>query len=220
MAMAQAVRAAWAVSYEGGPSRTSPRRSRREWQRPPVRGVIPRHPDLPEKRRSAPGAGASQARRKVMTTGSASASECVREVLEQIAAGIGVEAAVRLTEEQDGVTAEFVGEDLGLLIGHHGQTIDAIQHLAYRIAFRRRGEPLRVVVDAAGYRERRAVALRAAADQAAEAAIHDRRPVALEAMSAQERKVVHEHLKTRHDVETYSEGQEPERRLVVAPLVG
>jgi spoIIIJ-associated protein len=155
-----------------------------------------------------------------MTTGSASASECVREVLEQIAAGIGVEAAVRLTEEQDGVTAEFVGEDLGLLIGHHGQTIDAIQHLAYRIAFRRRGEPLRVVVDAAGYRERRAVALRAAADQAAEAAIHDRRPVALEAMSAQERKVVHEHLKTRHDVETYSEGQEPERRLVVAPLVG
>jgi spoIIIJ-associated protein len=154
-----------------------------------------------------------------MTTESTSASECVKEVLEQIATGIGVEATVSLTEDGEGVTAEFVGEDLGLLIGHHGQTIDAIQHLAYRIAFRRRGEPLRVVVDAAGYRDRRAVALRAAADQAAEAAIHDRRPVALEAMSAQERKVVHEHLKTRHDVETYSEGQEPDRRLVVAPLV-
>jgi spoIIIJ-associated protein len=117
------------------------------------------------------------------------------------------------------VTAEFVGEDLGLLIGHHGQTIDAIQHLTYRIAFRRCGAPMRVLVDAAGYRERRAVALRAAADQAAEAALHDRRPVALEAMSALERKVVHEHLKARHDVETYSEGQEPDRRLVVAPLV-
>jgi spoIIIJ-associated protein len=76
-----------------------------------------------------------------------------------------------------------------------------------------------VVVDAAGYRERRAVALRAAADQAAETAIHDRRAVSLEAMSALERKVVHEHLKARHDVETYSEGQEPDRRLVVAPLV-
>ncbi len=76
-----------------------------------------------------------------------------------------------------------------------------------------------MVVDAAGYRERRAVALRAAADQAAEAAIRDGRPVALEAMSALERKVVHEHLKARHDVETYSEGQEPDRRLVVAPLV-
>ena len=56
-------------------------------------------------------------------------------------------------------------------------------------------------------------------DQAAEAAVHDRRPVRLEAMTALERKVVHEHLKTRHDVETYSEGEEPDRRLVVAPLV-
>jgi spoIIIJ-associated protein len=147
------------------------------------------------------------------------ASTSVKEVLEQIATGVGVEASVRLSQDADGITAEFVGEDLGLLIGHHGQTIDAIQHLAYRIAFRRCGEPLRVVVDAAGYRERRAVALRAAADQAAEAAVHDRRPVRLEAMSAQERRVVHEHLKTRHDVETYSEGQEPDRRLVVAPLV-
>jgi spoIIIJ-associated protein len=143
----------------------------------------------------------------------------VRELLERIAAGIGVDASVELEEDADGVTAEFVGDDLGLLIGHHGQTIDAIQHLAYRIAFRRCGAPLRIVIDAAGYRERRAVALRAAADQAAETAIQDQRPVELEAMGALERKVVHEHLKGRHDVETYSQGQEPERRLVVAPLV-
>jgi spoIIIJ-associated protein len=148
-----------------------------------------------------------------------SASQCVRELLERIAVGVGVEANVEVREDADGVTAEFVGQDLGLLIGHHGQTIDAIQHLAYRIAFRRCGTPLRVVIDAAGYRERRAMALRAAADQAAETAVHDRRPVELEAMSALERKVVHEHLKARHDVETYSQGQEPDRRLVVAPLV-
>jgi spoIIIJ-associated protein len=151
--------------------------------------------------------------------GLSEAAACVREVLEQIASGIGVEAEVQISEDPEAVVAEFVGDDLGLLIGHHGQTIDAIQHLAYRIAFRRCQIPLRVVVDAAGYRERRAVALRAAADQAAETAIHDRRPVSLEAMSALERKVVHEHLKDRHDVETYSEGQEPDRRLVVAPLV-
>ena len=154
-----------------------------------------------------------------METGIDTAAASVRELLERVAAGIGVEANVRVARDADGVTAEFVGDDLGLLIGHHGQTIDAIQHLAYRIAFRRCGAPIRVVVDAAGYRERRAVALRAAADQAAETAIHDRRPVSLEAMSALERKVVHEHLKGRHDVETYSEGQEPDRRLVVAPLV-
>jgi len=147
------------------------------------------------------------------------AAECVREVMEHIAEGVGVGARVRVDEQQDGVVGEFLGDDLGLLIGRHGQTIDAIQHVAYRIAFRRTQEPVRIVVDAAGYRERRAVALRAAADQAAETAIHDCRPVALEAMSALERKVVHEHLKSRHDVETYSEGQEPDRRLIVAPLV-
>lgn len=146
-------------------------------------------------------------------------AERVRELMERIASEAGVDASVLVNEDDDGVTGEFVGDDLGLLIGHHGQTIDAIQHLAYRIAFRGMEARRRVVVDAAGYRERRAVALRAAADQAAEAAVHDGRPVPLEAMSALERKVVHEHLKSRHDVETYSEGQEPSRRLVVAPLV-
>jgi spoIIIJ-associated protein len=148
------------------------------------------------------------------------AASRVQELLERIASDSGVDAEVHVREDDEGVTGEFVGDDLGLLIGHHGQTIDAIQHVAYRIAFRGAPDRKRVVVDAAGYRERRAVALRAAADQAAETAVHDQRPVALEAMSALERKVVHEHLKSRHDVETYSEGQEPDRRLVVAPLVG
>jgi spoIIIJ-associated protein len=147
------------------------------------------------------------------------ASARVRELLERVASASGVDADVEVHEDQDGVTAEYLGEDLGLLVGHHGQTIDAIQHLAYRIAFHGDRERKRVTVDAAGYRERRAVALRAAADQAAATALQDHRPVSLEVMSALERKVIHEHLKTRHGIETYSEGQEPARRLVVAPLV-
>jgi len=143
----------------------------------------------------------------------------VHELLERIVEAVGVEAAVHVEEDAEEVRAELEGEDLGLLIGRHGQVIDAIQHIAYRVACRGATNRKRVVVDAAGYRERRAVALRAAADQAAEAAIHDQRPIRLDAMTALERKVVHEHLKTRHDVETYSEGEEPDRRLVVAPLV-
>ena len=141
------------------------------------------------------------------------------ELMERVAAESASMLTVEVREDAEGVSGEYVGEDLGLLIGHHGQTIDAIQHLAYRMAFKGAVERKGVVVDAAGYRERRAVALRAAADQAAEAAVHDRRPISLDAMTALERKVVHEHLKSRHDVETYSEGQEPSRRLVVAPLV-
>jgi spoIIIJ-associated protein len=151
--------------------------------------------------------------------GLSNAAERVEELLGRIASELGADAEVHVSEDANGISAEFVGDDLGAVIGHHGQTIDAIQHLAYRIAFRGGQDRKRLVIDAAGYRERRATALRAAADQAAEAAIHDRRPVTLEAMSALERKVVHEHLKGRHDVETYSEGEEPARHLVVAPLV-
>lgn len=143
----------------------------------------------------------------------------LQELLEKVASGMGVEADVAVRVDGDTLVGVFSGEDIGALIGRNGQTLDAIQHLAYRIIFRRAEQPVRVVVDAAGYRERREVALKATADQAAEAAIHDSRPVALEAMNALERKVVHEHLKGRHDVETYSEGQEPDRRLVVAPIV-
>ena len=152
--------------------------------------------------------------------GPTEAAQRVQELMERLATAIGVEASVAVSEDGEHVNGEFRGDDLGLLIGHHGQTLDAIQHLAYRIAYKGHRERKAVSVDAGGYRERRAVALRAAADQAAEAAVHDGRPVALDAMSPLERKVVHEHLKARHDVETYSEGEEPSRRLVVAPVLG
>ena len=108
------------------------------------------------------------------------------------------------------------GDDLGLFIGRHGQTIDAVQHLAYRIAVHRgEGERKRIVVDAEGYRARREEALQRQADQAADDAVRYKRPVALDAMTASERKLVHEYLRDRGDVETYSEGEEPERHLVV-----
>jgi spoIIIJ-associated protein len=146
-------------------------------------------------------------------------AERLTEVLELIAAACGVDAAVRVTEDVEGVHGEYLGDDVGLLIGHHGQMLDAIQHLAYRVAFHGTDQRQRLMVDAGGYRERRATALRATADQAAQSAVRSGRPIVLDPMSALERRVVHEHLKARHDVETYSEGQEPSRRLVVAPLV-
>jgi spoIIIJ-associated protein len=145
--------------------------------------------------------------------------EYIGEILESIAEGIGVDASVEVDDDGEVIAAEYLGEDLALLIGHHGATIDAIQHLAHRIAFHGLEKRRPLTVDAAGYRARRAEALHAVADQAAESAVREKRPVPLEAMGAQERKVVHEYLKGRFDVETYSEGQEPSRHLVVAPLV-
>ncbi|HEY2161891.1 MAG TPA: R3H domain-containing nucleic acid-binding protein [Solirubrobacteraceae bacterium] len=143
----------------------------------------------------------------------------VRELLERIADAAGVAARVEIHEDEETLTAAYAGDDLGVLIGRHGQTIDAIQHLSYRAAFRGEAPRKRLVVDAAGYRERRALALQADADRAVQLAVRDSRPVSLEPMSALERKVVHEYLRDRSGVETYSEGEEPDRRLVVAPVV-
>ena len=153
---------------------------------------------------------------------SAEPVERVRELLETVSEALGLGAGVVVEQDHDGIRGTLEGDDLGLFIGRHGQTIDAVQHLAFKIANREAGrdQAVRVTVDAAGYRERREQMLHRQADQAAARAAGSGRPVALDAMSATERKVVHEHLKDRDDVETYSEGTEPDRHLVVAPLHG
>ena len=146
-------------------------------------------------------------------------SDRVRELLELVSEALALDADVSVTEDEESIQGVLEGEDLGLFIGRHGATIDAVQHLAYKVANRDAGRSgKRVIVDAAGYRARREQVLHRQADQAAATAVRSRRPVALDAMSATERKVVHEHLKDRDDVETYSEGTEPDRHLVVAPL--
>lgn len=146
------------------------------------------------------------------------AQTAVGDLLELLVEALDLEAEVVVTADDDVVTGTLVGDDLGLFIGRHGQTIDAVQHLAQRIVFHGRPSDLRIVIDAAGYRDRRASALRRQADDAADEALRFGRPVALDAMVASERKLVHEHLRDRGDVETHSEGDEPERHLVVSPL--
>jgi spoIIIJ-associated protein len=145
-------------------------------------------------------------------------SERVRGIVGRVVHALGLHATVDIDETEDEIRATVNGDDLGLLIGKHGATIDALQHLAFRAAFR--GEEVRkqVVVDAAGYRERREGALHRMADRAAAEALRYGRPVELEPMRATERKIVHTYLSERTDVETHSEGDEPDRRLVVSPV--
>jgi spoIIIJ-associated protein len=145
--------------------------------------------------------------------------ERVRAIVERIVDALELDADVEVEEDDEAITARVEGEDLGLLIGRRGQTIDAVQLLCYRAAFRGMRERKRVVVDAAGYRERRREALERQADQVADRALRNNRAAELEPMSAQDRRVVHNHLKDRAGLETYSEGEEPERRVIVAPLV-
>ena len=145
------------------------------------------------------------------------AMDVVEDLLERLSEDLKIEGEIEVVDDGETITGTIHGDDLGRFIGHHGHTIDAVQHLATRLAH---GEdhraPRRIVIDAGGYRERRREALIGMADDAATEALEHDREVSLPAMSAGERRIVHEHLRDRDDVETHSEGVEPERYLVVA----
>ena len=143
----------------------------------------------------------------------------VRDVVERILETIGVQARLEIVETDETVTATIVGRELGLAIGKHGQTIDAIQYLANAAVWRGRGDERKaVVVDAAGYRARREATLEALANRSAERAISSARSVELDPMTAVERKVVHLALKETAGVVTRSEGTEPNRFVVIDPV--
>ena len=145
------------------------------------------------------------------------AARRLRDLLEHIAAAIGVRCRIEIEESPEAVTATCYGDDLGLLIGRHGGTIDAVQVLASAIAGGTGEERREVVVDAAGYRDRRRRTLESLALRSAEEARRTGRRVELEPMSAAERKIVHTCLADVADVTTVSEGDGPDRRVVVEP---
>jgi spoIIIJ-associated protein len=147
-------------------------------------------------------------------------AERVRAVVGRVVAALGLRASVDIEESDEEIRATVNGDELGLLIGRHGTTIDALQHIAMRAAFHGLADHKAVVVDAAGYRERREAALRRAADRAVEDALSYGRPVELEPMGPHERRAVHLYLRDRPEVQTHSEGDEPDRRLVVTPVRG
>lgn len=144
--------------------------------------------------------------------------EALQELLEEIVDDLGLDAEVEVGEQDGALCGRVDGEDVGLFIGRHGQTIDAVQHLAQRIVFPDGPSSVRVVIDANGYRERRAEALRAEADEAADDAVRLGEAVELDPLPPFERRIVHEYLRDRSDVETHSEGDEPERFLVITPV--
>jgi spoIIIJ-associated protein len=150
-----------------------------------------------------------------------STAELGRDLVERIASALGVSARVTVTEDDDVVRISASAADAGVLIGRDGRTIDAIQYIVSAIAYRAQGEGGRTIeVDAGGYRERRRARLEATAKQAAERARADGVEVRLEPMSALERRIVHVALETTDGVETRSEGDDPERFVIVVPTSG
>jgi spoIIIJ-associated protein len=142
----------------------------------------------------------------------------MRRLVSRIVAALGVDGRVDVREDEETITVTCSGSDVALLIGRHGQTIDAVQYLLNAIAHRAYGDARKeVVVDAAGYRERRRATLEALAERTAQQVRATGERVELEPMTAVERKVVHVKLKELGGVQTSSEGTEPNRYVVVLP---
>jgi len=141
-----------------------------------------------------------------------------RGLAQRIMDVIGVEGRADVDEDDDAITVTFSGADVALLIGRHGQMIDAVQYLMNAISHRTYGADRKeVVVDAAGYRERRRATLESLAVRTAREVLETGARVDLEPMTAVERKVVHLRLKEFEGVQTASEGTEPNRYVVVLP---
>ena len=142
----------------------------------------------------------------------------MRGLARSVMGALGIEGRLDVHEDDAAVTVTCTGADVALLIGRHGQTIDAVQYLMNAITHRGYGDDRKeVVVDAAGYRERRRATLESLAVRTAEQVCTSGSRVELDPMTAVERKVVHLKLKEFDGVETESEGTEPNRYVVVLP---
>jgi spoIIIJ-associated protein len=130
---------------------------------------------------------------------------------------MGVDAKVETKQTEDGILFDIQGGNLGVIIGRRGQTLDALQYLVNVVANRHAEKHVRITLDAENYRLRRKETLENLADRIAKKAVQTHKNVRLEPMSAAERKVIHSFLQNRTDVVTYSEGEEPNRYIVVAP---
>jgi spoIIIJ-associated protein len=144
-------------------------------------------------------------------------AEVLRAFVQTTVELMGIEAHVGAREAGEALRADISGDDLGLLIGRHGATIDALQYIAAIVVNGDRRERRQVIVDAEGYRERREVALSSLAERTAQTVVREGAAVSLQPMTAAERKVIHLHLKDHSRVETVSEGNEPFRAVVVSP---
>lgn len=142
----------------------------------------------------------------------------VRELLDEISHALGADCRIEVEDSGEAISASLSGPDVAVLIGKRGKTIDSIQYLVGAAVASAGGEPIpRVTVDAAGYRDRREVRLVQLADRSAAQVVQTGATIRLEPMSSTERKIVHMHLKDAAGVETHSEGDEPNRHVVVSP---
>ena len=150
----------------------------------------------------------------VRVTGIETSEDRAVDFLTEVTEKMGAPAKVEAKMGDEAMNVELSGENMGMLIGHHGDTLDALQYLTSLVVNRGAEDYTRVVLDTEGYRDKRAKALAQLAERTAARAIRTGR-VALEPMNPYERRILHTTLQDHPRVTTYSEGEEPYRRVIV-----
>jgi spoIIIJ-associated protein len=158
--------------------------------------------------------GSKQARVKV--TLKRSDGDKAKNFLLDVFAKMNVEADILVEEDDDSIMIKIQGDDIGILIGRRGETLDSLQYLTSLVINKGREEYKRVVVDIENYRQKREETLIKLANRLADRVEKFKKNITLEPMNPYERRVIHSTLQNHKYVETYSVGEEPNRKVVIA----
>ncbi len=138
-----------------------------------------------------------------------------QDILENLLRHMNIQARVSARALSDPIVLDVETDNGGLIIGRRGETLSALQYLVNVLIGKRTRRWTKVVIDVEHWRDRREETLRALALRQADRVRQQQRPVALDPMPAGERRIIHVTLQDQHDIETHSEGEEPNRRLVI-----
>ncbi|APU58897.1 RNA-binding cell elongation regulator Jag/EloR [Clostridium botulinum] len=140
----------------------------------------------------------------------------VRDFLESILKSMDVEAKISIKEKKDVIKIDLSGPDMGIIIGYRGETLDSLQYLVSLVINKDQScDYKRVILDTENYRDKREETLKKLARRLGHKVREAGRPVKLEPMNPYERRIIHSELQNNNYVETYSEGEEPFRKVVI-----
>ncbi len=141
-----------------------------------------------------------------------------REFLEKVFDAMNMKVSIDVETKEDEMNIELSGDDMGVLIGKRGQTLDSLQYLTSIVVNKGRKEYIRVKIDTENYRLRRKETLENLAKNLAYKAKRTKNPVSLEPMNPYERRIIHSALQNDKYVTTHSEGEEPYRKVIITPV--
>jgi spoIIIJ-associated protein len=144
-------------------------------------------------------------------------SRRAKAILADVLKSLDLNASINVTERDNSVTVNLEGENLGILIGRRGETLDALQYLINLSLNKNQEIRKKFILDIEGYRVRREDTLKKLAHKLADKANQRGRNVVLEPMNSMERRIIHTALQGRNDIATFSEGEEPYRKIIISP---